>query len=68
MAYDAAHGQIVLFGGRNDGGNFSDTWVWDGTNWTQKSPATIPRERYGAAMAYDAAHGQIVLFLSLIHI
>jgi hypothetical protein len=68
MAYDAAHGQIVLFGGiRNvffgtGGFELNDTWVWDGTNWTQKSPATSPSTRSGSAMAYDATHGQIVLF------
>src|SRR5882672_7799738 len=55
MAYDAAHGQIVLFGG-NDSSTaaFSDTWVWDGINWTQKQPPTgSPAARVGHAMAYD---------------
>jgi len=36
MAYDAAHGVAVLFGGEDDSSNrFSDTWLWDGANWTQ---------------------------------
>jgi RHS repeat-associated protein len=66
MAYDTARGQIVLFAGRggSDGNTFfSDTWVWDGTNWTQKFPATsppTPRFQYG--LAYDAAQQQVVLF------
>jgi RHS repeat-associated protein len=66
MAYDTARGQIVLFAGRggSDGNTFfSDTWVWDGTNWTQKFPATsppTPRFQYG--LAYDAAGQQVVLF------
>ena len=61
MAYDAARGQVVLFGGYG-GGFRNDTWVWDGTTWAQKSPATSPSSRYGHAMAYDAARGQVVLF------
>ena len=63
MAYDAAHGQVVLFGGQGASNNLlSDTWIWDGTNWTQKSPVTSPSARQLHAMAYDAAHGQVVLF------
>jgi Kelch motif len=63
MAYDAARGQVVLFGGSDSNNVFyNDTWVWDGINWTQKSPANTPTPRYIHAMAYDAAHGQVVLF------
>ena len=70
MAYDAARAQVVLFGGL-DGQilqdehpleNRDDTWVWDGTNWTQKSPANSPPPRGYLAMAYDAARAQVVLF------
>ncbi|MCG2681743.1 MAG: S8 family serine peptidase, partial [Kiritimatiellae bacterium] len=61
MAYDAARGQVVLFGG-NTTGIMNDTWVWNGSNWTQKSPATNPPARSSHAMAYDAARGQVVLF------
>ena len=63
MAYDAATGTIVLFGGGNDqGGVFGDTWTWDGTTWTQQAPTTSPAARTDAAMAYDAATGTMVLF------
>jgi uncharacterized protein (TIGR03437 family) len=64
MAYDAANGQVVLFGGSDTphGINLNDTWVWDGSNWTQKSPQTSPPARARHAMAYDSAHGQVVLF------
>jgi uncharacterized protein (TIGR03437 family) len=62
MAYDAAHGQVVMFGGYSDGVVSSDTWVWDGSNWTQKTPQTSPSARIYYAMAYDSAHGQTVLF------
>jgi hypothetical protein len=59
---DAARAQVVLFGGRNSQGDLGDTWVWDGTNWTQSNPASSPPPRFGHAMAYDAARGQVVLF------
>lgn len=59
MAFDSAHGQVVLFGGGTDQG---DTWVWDGANWTQKFPVNTPPGRANGAMAYDSTHGQVVLF------
>ena len=42
MAYDSAHGQVVLFGGYDNRNRFNDTWVWDGTNWTQKGTPSTP--------------------------
>ena len=65
MAFDSGHGQVVLFGGLN--GNllnedFADTWLWDGTNWTQASPQSSPSARSGHAMAYDSNQNQVVLF------
>ena len=64
MAYDAARGTIVLFGG--DGGYgtglLQDTWAWDGTDWTQLSPAHSPSPRRDMGMAYDGSRGQVVLF------
>ena len=64
MAFDPALNQTVLFGGQlpGGGGTFGDTWTWDGTNWTQRTPATSPTSREGVDMAYDAARNQLVLF------
>ena len=69
IAYDSAHGQVVLFGGGIPTGDpevpdtlLSDTWVWDGTNWTQLNPAASPSGRAYAGMAYDATRGKVVLF------
>lgn len=64
MAYDQARGQTVLFGGWQFPTStiFSDTWIWDGNNWTEKKPATSPPTRYDASMVYDAMHKVIVLF------
>lgn len=41
---------------------YRDTWVWNGTDWTQRNPAQAPLERFAHAMAYDAARKQVVLF------
>jgi len=61
MAYDAAHGQVVLFGG-SGAGILGDTWVWDGSNWTEKTPSNNPSPRDAFATVYDSAHSQVVLF------
>jgi hypothetical protein len=62
MAYDSATGQVVLFGGSEDGAPFGETWTYDGTTWTEQHPATSPPAREDATMAYDAASGQMILF------
>jgi hypothetical protein len=61
MAYDAASGQEVLFGGYN-GRYLDDTWTFDGRSWTLQHPAESPAALDGAVMAYDAATEQLVLF------
>jgi len=66
-AYDVLHQQTVLFGGAtfiNNGVVFSfgDTWTWDGTNWTAKTPVTSPPARYFPSISYDASRQQVVLF------
>ena len=64
MAYDAARGRVVLFGGYDffSGLALADTWEWDGNTWVATTPATSPPGRYGQAMVYDSARQRIVLF------
>ncbi|HJR44589.1 MAG TPA: S8 family serine peptidase [Actinomycetota bacterium] len=63
MAFDAARGETVLFGGIGaDGNNLADTWIWDGSTWTQRSTPTAPSARAFAGMAYDAARGETFLY------
>ena len=64
MAFDGHSGQEVLFGGTylNASAPFGDTWVWNGTNWTQMQPAVSPPPRFGAAMAYDSHSGRVFMF------
>ncbi len=66
MVYDSTRGVIMLFGGATSGLTsgtvFNDTWEWNGTSWTLKSPATSPTARIGHAMAFDSARGVTVLY------
>src|SRR5580698_10330873 len=62
LAYDAAHSQVVMFGGVGYSGVIGDTWLWNGTNWTPVSPATSLSARSNQTMVYDAAQGQVVMF------
>jgi hypothetical protein len=59
MATDK-NGKVVLFGGFN-GMNLADTWLWDGSNWSQANPTTSPPARTGQATARDSS-GNVVLF------
>src|SRR5436190_10505902 len=38
MAYDAVHGEVVMFGGYYFGA-LDDTWTYDGSSWTERFPA-----------------------------
>ena len=64
MAYDNANGTMLLFGGDNAVGvQYTDSWNWNGTNWVQVFPASIPTPaRNSANMTYDATLGAILLF------
>ena len=62
LAYDAAHRQIVLFGGdTRASGALGDTWVYDGVAWRQiETPGPPPRTTH--QMVYDSRRHRIVLF------
>ncbi len=66
MAYDSARQVVVLFGGNRTGqhpsGNLGDTWEWDGSTWTQRTPTQSPPARHHAGMAFDATRNVCVLF------
>ncbi|HEX5062779.1 MAG TPA: DUF4215 domain-containing protein [Kofleriaceae bacterium] len=63
-AYDPKRHRVVLFGGTTlaTGAATQDTWEWDGIDWTQRSPATVPSGRSGAAMAFHPTRGNLVMF------
>jgi Kelch motif len=64
MAFDISRKRLVLFGGQTGPVaqlvNLSDTWEFDGADWTQQQD-TGPAPRFGHAMAYDGA-GRVILF------
>jgi len=63
MAYDAARGEIVMFGGSR--GSFSflgDTWTWNGQAWVQRFSAPSPSPRGFHAMVYDSTRQVVVLY------
>jgi hypothetical protein len=41
---------VVLFGGHGASGVLADTWLWDGSTWTQRN-VTGPAAREAHAMA-----------------
>ncbi|HEX5054694.1 MAG TPA: kelch repeat-containing protein [Planctomycetota bacterium] len=63
MAYDAARGVVVLFGGFGNTApyTYTDTWEYDGVVWTQRTPATTsPPAHTSWAMAFDERRGVAV--------
>jgi hypothetical protein len=64
MAYDDELGKVVLFGGgvRYTFLYRNDTWLWDGTDWTESFSAIRPSPRIMHEIAYDKTHSEIVLF------
>ncbi|HUN80715.1 MAG TPA: kelch repeat-containing protein [Phycisphaerae bacterium] len=66
MAYDAVHGEVVLFGGnyydQNSQNQFpASTWVYNGAQWIQRA-TTGPPPRASLAMAFDELRARVVLF------
>ena len=62
MSYDGTN--VMLFGGQGGSaltGVLGDTWLWNGTTWSQATPATSPFARYKAESAYLSGTG-VVLF------
>lgn len=69
MATDVARARVVLHAGDIGTDCFvcgadadGDTWEWDGTSWTEMSPATVPRGRSRIGFTYDPVRAKIVAF------
>lgn len=57
---DRADGEVVVFSGIGSL-RVDDTWTFDGTTWTQESPAHQPPQRFDSASAYSPRlHGVVV--------
>ncbi len=66
MAYDSDRQMLMLFGGLGSTvlttAPLRDTWEWNGTAWTQRTPAGSPTARQNHAMTYDVARKKVVLY------
>jgi len=65
LAFDSVRNVVVLFGGSGAGNPvlLNDTWEWDGTAWTNKTPSSgNPPIRDSSAMAFDSLRNKTVLF------
>lgn len=62
LAWDEQANVVVLFGGTGPSGVLGDTFVLNGTTWSQPALAFGPPARFGHAMAYDRVRGGVVLF------
>ncbi|MBL8895998.1 MAG: hypothetical protein JNM84_00140 [Planctomycetes bacterium] len=66
LAYDPVRGRTVLFGGLTNVLKsvtyLSDTWEWDGANWTQINTPTRPPGRGYGALGWDGVRQRILLF------
>jgi hypothetical protein len=69
LAYDSVRRQLVMFGGRSNGGTCDGgatsmcetTWTWSPSGWSE-SMAAAPTPRQHADMAFDRARGELILF------
>jgi hypothetical protein len=62
MAFHAARGLTVMFGG-SSGGMLGDTWTFDGQTWTERTQSDGPSARGGVpAMTYDADRRTVVMY------
>ncbi len=60
MAYDSARHKVVLHGGGYSTVISSETWEWDGNDWTLAA-SNVPAQRRSAGMTFDAARQTTVL-------
>ncbi len=71
MTFDAARGEVLLFGGWTfDGSNsnsLQDLWAWDGSSWSEQcttAPCSdmLPPARSNAGLTYDSHRERAVLY------
>lgn len=73
FAYDSRSGRALLFGGLSPVYTYDpphqlnvvhevlgDTWEWDGTGWTERTPATSPPSGLALRMTYDQHRARFV--------
>lgn len=76
MTERVGFGTAFMFGGyvADDEGSapggpvddYSDTWTWNGTDWTELLPTTSPSVGAGSSMGFDETTGQLILVDALV--
>ncbi len=61
LVYDATLKKTVLFGGYNELDFINDTWLWNGSTWTQVKNH-LPQLKSSATMWYDSTLKKTVLY------
>jgi hypothetical protein len=62
--YDSVRRRVLLYGGLGSSSSYSplsDTWTWDGTNWTQVALTSSAGAWAFHALAFDPTRGRAVL-------
>ena len=60
--YDGTGG-LALFGGLGSSGLLNDTWLWNGSSWTQANAGgSVPSARQHPQMVYASASQRMVMF------
>jgi hypothetical protein len=66
LVYDSLRGVVVLYGGLASAISIpppaSDTWEWNGANWTQITPTANAGARYRYAACFDPIRNRTVMF------
>lgn len=63
IAYDAADGYVLMFGGVSAAGtDLRDAWTFSGGKWAEVCSTCAPPARDNMMMTYDAADGYVLLF------
>src|SRR4029077_13348463 len=61
-AFDPRLQEVVVFGGGSSAEDQNITWAWDGSDWTQLSPAKSPSAREGLGTIWDPANQRFLVF------
>jgi hypothetical protein len=67
MTYDTDRGVAVMYGGNHipatgSSGSLDETWEWNGTDWTKRTPSVTPGIRRGHVLVYDGARKRVLLW------
>lgn len=64
LAYDPIRNRTVLFGGLDADGSptLADTWLWDGTDWTEATTSPSPAPRVFGGFAWQPDRKRLLLF------